>query len=71
VKAEGFLLLIIYLVLLIVAIGVWKMNDTLEQWHEEWQTVSAQPVDTRPAIPHCDKELWDRIREGCDDEGHD
>jgi hypothetical protein len=25
-----------------------------------------EPRDYPPKIPHCDKELWDRIREGCD-----
>lgn len=29
--------------------------------------VQAEPKDWRPTIPHCDKPLWDRIREGCDD----
>ena len=66
-KSEGLLLLVIYLILLLTVMGIWKINDTLEQW----QIVSSQPVDTRPKIPHCDKELWERITEGCDDEGHD
>ena len=70
-KSEGLLLLVIYLILLLAVMGIKKIDDTLEQWHKEWQIVSSQPVDTRPKIPHCDKELWERITEGCDDEGHD
>jgi hypothetical protein len=71
VKIEGFLLFVIYLLLLFTMFGVLRLNDILYQWHKEWQIVSAQPVDTRPVIPQCDKQLWERITDGCDDEGHD
>lgn len=26
-----------------------------------------EPTNGYPDIPQCDKELWDRIREGCDE----
>lgn len=68
---SDFLRILIYVVLVLMCLGVWKMHDILEDWHKEWQVVISQPVDTRPKILQCDKELWERITQGCDDEGHD
>ena len=30
--------------------------------------VQAQPTDWRPDIPQCDKPLWERITEGCNED---
>jgi hypothetical protein len=54
-----------------IGVAVGWMHIILKDWHEEWQVVNSQPVDTRPKILQCDKELWERITQGCDDEGHD
>ena len=47
-----------------------ELNALLENWHEEWQVVTEEGWTPRE-IPQCDKELWERITDGCDDEGHD
>lgn len=69
--ATPFVLGFIAGVIIVIGISVGKMARILEDWHKEWQVVSSQPVDTRPKILQCDKELWERITQGCDDEGHD
>ena len=35
------------------------------------QPRSTQPRDWPPQIPNCDKELWERIKDGCDEQNSD
>ena len=69
-KTDGFLLVAIYIIIIMIMMLLVAMSKHLKQWHEEWQVVTEEGWTPRE-IPECDKALWERITEGCDDEDHD
>ena len=52
----------------ISTISVFKSIERVKE-----QTIVCEKTEgwSPPPIPNCNKEIWDRIREGCDDEGED
>jgi hypothetical protein len=68
---ELFLFLALFVFCGIVFIGFPAMVIDAAYHHYQEHHVSDPPKDTRPAIPDCSKPTWERITQGCDDEGHD
>ena len=55
---------------LMISISIGKLEQTLEEWHEQWVEccmVSDPPKDLRPKIPDCGLTTWDEIRGECND----
>ena len=68
---NGIMVTLFVLAVLVCVFGVsFFIVDTAYHHYQE-NHVSDPPKDTRPAIPNCPKQTWERITEGCDDEGHD
>jgi len=53
--------------LLLSLIG-WLIYDGIHHHYQEEHTKTEIERWEPPVIPSCNKELWDRIREGCEDE---
>ena len=50
---------------LLISFSAWVIQAV--KAHAERPRPQVVAKDWRPDIPQCDKPLWDRIREGCDD----
>lgn len=65
------------LALTVVCFTAFKIFDSITELKREELYISCDTTKgwSPPPIPKCDKELWDRIREGCsiseEDEQHD
>ena len=51
-----FMLIILFFIDIMIFLGVTAPREE-----------DRSPTYSTPTIPQCDKELWDRIREGCDE----
>jgi hypothetical protein len=62
ILTAGFVLMIFFLLA--------EMRDILVEWRESYdkERQTRSQGWTPRSIPSCDRELWERIREGCDDE---
>ena len=61
-----------YILIVLCVVFVWfcalVVKNAKADYDENNEPLAGPTYWVGPAIPVCDKELWDRIREGCDDD---
>jgi len=58
-------IMVLLAVFISLAIGYGLIDQMYHHYQEEHTKVEVEGWEP-PVIPQCNKELWDRIREGCD-----
>lgn len=58
---------IILLFVFLIFICVTQMHEDLKAWRKEYDQRQESTGWTPRSIPVCDKELWERIKDGCPD----